>query len=325
MDKRVKTQGKMTEGLENFFTKNIPPMTKISRNYSLQAPNLNNDLFTQLEQAEQAVFGEFTIRGETNNISNIDFMAVSFGLAQILYIQSYQNNNQDFNSGVNRKVDKSLTEELGRPAFYGDIWVSLNDIIRYGYGDEPTTELKKRAEATLKALENNRLIISYPGLAERRAKLCSVIDEVRLYKDGSIYYNLHLHPLFCGDIKNQFGLCPSHVMKKLSTSLKNKGLRKTEGHYLILNWLILQDKRTPKLFNIETFVKKAGIEEEYSKYRSRAEKKIISICESMVDIGLLTRFELNYITLSKKERVSSIIVIFNPNFTRQNKMIENNS
>ena len=148
------------------------------------------------------------------------------------------------------------------------------------------------------------------------------MDKFTREKDGAILYDIYLNPIFGYHIQKQYGLLPQDIISRLENSCKKNKQRKTPEHYLLIKWLCVQDKRTPHPLNIGEIITELRMEKYFKKDRGKAEKHLLSICETMVDIGMLSRYEVADRETKKGKRIDKITFHFNPDFTRTAKETE---
>lgn len=301
------------EALLNILEKGIPTHFKISRDAALQLSKVERDLFTDMEEAQS---GNYIISGLTKQVTELDFTAFTFAVGQILYNQSYQSGNTDLNSGVSRRKADKVSEKIGGDVYKGEIIVSLSELCRLAYGAEPSTEIKKKMAALIDTFHKTPVKVRFPNGDEVENYLCVKMGKYTRKKDGAILYQLFLNPIFGSRIQNQFGELPQDITSKLTNVTK----RKTAAHYLLLRWLSVQDKRYSHTLTIDTIIQELRIEEDFKINRGRAEKQLLSICKSMVDIGILSKYEVEYSPGGRK-RIRSITYHLNPNFIRKPKEV----
>lgn len=311
-----KTKGK--EDTITLLEKPEPPFFKVGRYAALQLSKVERDLFTDLEEKES---GNYIISGLGKNMSELDFTAFTFAVGQILYNQSYKYGNEDINSGFKREMDEAA-EEAGEPLYLGHIAVTLNEICQLGYGiEEPTTEHKKRLSSVIETLHSKPVVISYPETGDiSENHLCTKMKKYYRAKDGAIAYHLVLNPIFGSNIQKQFGLLPQNVIASIEQSCRRKKQRKQAAHYLLLRWLSVQDKRVERKLFIGKLVQELRMEIYYKKNKSMAERQILSICDTMVDIGILNQYEVEYTQRGRRKNINSITFHLNKDYTRTTKV-----
>lgn len=295
--------------LSVILSKDIPTHFKIGRDAALQLSKVERNLFTDMEEQQS---GNYIVSGLTKKISELDFTAFTFAVGQILYNQSYQSGNTDVNSGVSRKKATRVSQQTGETAYKGEIIASLSELCRLAYGTEPDTQHKKRMASLIETFHKTPVKVKFPSGDEVENYLCVTMDKLTREKDGAVLYHLYLNPIFGSRIQNQFGELPQDIIARLSASTK----RKTAAHYLLLRWLSVQDKRYPHTLTIDTIIQELRMEEDFKGKRARAEKQLLSICKAMVDVGILSKYNVDYKSSGKRKYVERITFHLNQNFIR---------
>ena len=290
---------------------NLPDFFKISRDATLQLSKIERDLFTDMEESQS---GNYIISGIEKNITALDFTAFTFAVGQILYNQSYKSGNTDINSGIKREYAPKYSKDTGEQAYSGTIATSLNELCRLAYGTEPSTELKKKMATLIDTIDQKAVFIKYPNEDILETKLCAKMIKYTRKEDGAVFYNLQLNPIFGSRIKNQFGELPQDITAKLSEATR----KKTAAHYLLLRWLSAQDKRHPHPLTIDKIIQELRMEEFFRKDRGKADKQLPSVCEAMVKIGILSKYEAEY-SSGKRSHIKKITFYLNPIFIRDPK------
>ena len=296
---------------------NLPDFFKISRDATLQLSKIERDLFTDMEESQS---GNYIISGIEKNITALDFTAFTFAVGQILYNQSYKSGNTDINSGIKRQEAKEINillrdkNGLKENLYCGNISTSLNELCRLAYGTEPSTELKKKMATLIDTIDKKTVSIKYPNGDTSLHRLCVMMDRYTRKEDGAVFYNLQLNPIFGSRIKNQFGELPQDITAKLSEATR----KKTAAHYLLLRWLSAQDKRHPHPLTIDFIIQELRMEEFFRKDRGKADKQLLSVCDAMVKIGILSKYETEY-TSGKRSHIKKITFYLNPIFIRDTK------
>lgn len=310
---KQKPQG-LKEEVTLTFTKPEPPFFKVGRYAALQFSKVERDLFTDMEEAES---GNYIISGLTKQVTELDFTAFTFAVGQILYNQSYKSGNEDVNSGLKREVATPITDATGEKSYTGNIVTSLNELCRLAYGvKEPSTELRKKMATLIDTIDQKPVNIQYPNGDKMESKLCVTMNKYTREKDGAILYDLYLNPIFGSRIQKQFGELPQDVILCLEKSCKKKKQRKQAAHYLLLRWLSVQDKRYPHKLTIDVLIRELRMEEYFNKNKGMAEKQLLSICNVMEDIGILSSYNTDYKETVKGMRIESITFYPNPNYIR---------
>lgn len=294
--------------LNSITEKGLPSHFKIARDAALQLSKVERNLFTDMEEAQS---GNYIISGLTKKVTELDFTAFTFAVGQILYNQSYQHGNTDLNSGVSRKKADKVSRQLGENAYKGEIIVSISELCRLAYGAEPSTETKKKMAALIDTFHKTPVRVKFPNGDEVENYLCVKMGKYTREKDGAVIYDLYLNPIFGSRIQNQFGELPQDITTKLSNATK----RKTAAHYLLLRWLSVQDKRYPHTLTIDTIIQELRMDEYFKESRGKADKQLLSICKAMVDIGILSSYDIEY-SSGKRRHIQSITFHLNQNFIR---------
>jgi hypothetical protein len=292
--------------------KAIPSNFKVARNAMLQLSKTERDLLTDIEEAES---GNYIISGLQKYVTELDLTAFTFAVGQILYNQSYQSGNEDINSGIKRKKAKTLSEQVGETMYNGNIVTSLSELCRLAYGTEPTTELKKKMATLIDTIDRKPVEIKFPNGDLKESKLCVTMDKYTREKDGAILYNLYLNPIFSSKIQNQFGELPQDIIEKLDKACKVRKQRKQAAHYLLIRWLSVQDKRYSHTLSIDTLIKELRMEEYFKKDRGKADKQLLSICEVMKDVGILSNYVVEY-SSGKRNHLTKVTFQLSQNFVR---------
>lgn len=297
------------------FERPEPPTWKYGRYAALQMAEINRDLWSDVRESES---GNYIISGLNKKVSRLDFEAFSLAIAQTLYNQSVMSGNGELNSGLKKLVSDNVSKLLGYIAYMGEIVVTRDDLCRKAWGKEPTTETKKKMDALLETFTNTPVNIKYPNGDTRESRLCVIMEKYNRKKDNAVIYALHLNPIFSICIKNQFGELPQDITAQLDKACKKMGAE----HIILLRWLSVQDKRVPHPRNIETLITDLKMEDYFDGNRGKAEKRLISVCNTMVDIGILSKYETERKLIRNKERIVNITFYLNPQFPRHNKGIE---
>lgn len=305
---------KQTRDISPILEKPEPPFFKVGRGAALQLSKVERDLFTDMEEAES---GNYIISGLTKQVTELDFTAFTFAIGQILYNQSYKSGNENINSGLETHKAKNLSIKTGETLYYGSIVTSLNELCRLAYGvPEPATELKKKMATLIDTIDQKRVEIKFPNGDKLESKLCVTMNKYERKKDGAILYDLYLNPIFGSQIQRQFGELPQDVIASLEKSCKEKNQRKKAAHYLLLRWLSVQDKRYPHPLTIGFITKELRMEKYFKNNPGMAEERILSICEIMEDIGILSNHKVAYKETGKGKRIVSITFHLNQNYIR---------
>lgn len=301
------------DAVSALLDKEIPSNFKLGRDAALQLSAVERDLFTDMREAQS---GNYIISGLQKYVTELDFTAFTFAVGQILYNQSYQSGNTDTNSGLTKKIAERITRDTGITSYNGEIVTSLYELCRLAYGTEPTTELKKKMATLIDTIDKKPVEIRYPNGDKLESKLCSTINKYTRERDGAIFYNLYLNPIFGSNVKKNFGELPQDIIAKLDKACKDKKQRKQAAHYLLLRWLSVQDKRSSHTLTIDKIVQELRMEDYYTKNRGMADKQLLSICETMKNIGILSKYDAVYKTTGKRKYIERITFHLNQNFIR---------
>lgn len=297
-----------------------PPFFKVGRYATLQLSAIEKDLFTDMYEKES---GNYIISGLTKQVTELDFTAFTFAAGQILYNQSYKSGNENINSGLMRAEAKSLSLKTGETLYNGYIVTSLYELCRLAYGvQEPTTELKKKMATLIDAIDEKIAEIKFPNGDKLQSKLCSIMNKYTRAKDGAIVYNLFLNPIFGCQIINQYGELPQDVIATLDKFCKKERQRKQAAHYILIRWLSVQDKRQSHKLYIETLIQELRMEDYFRKDKGKAEKQLLSVCNTMVGIGILKSYDTEYTEIGRRRRIRSITFYLNPNYNKLDKGTE---
>lgn len=302
---------------QSLLDKGLLTSFKFGRDAALQLSKVERSLWTEIEEQQS---GKIIISGIEKNVTELDFAAFNLAAAQILYNQSWQSGNADINSGIQRKAATRLSKMLGENVYNGNIVTSLNELCRQAYGSI-TTENRKRMVALLETIDQKPVKIKFHNGDVQESKLCVIMDKYTREKDGAIFYNLYLNPIFGSRIKNQFGELPQDIVAKLDEACKKRKQRKQAAHYLLLRWLSVQDKRSSHTLTIDTIVDELRMEAYFKKNRSMADKQLLSICQVMEDIGILSRYDVEY-SSGRKKFIVKVTFHLNKYFIRPQKRIE---
>jgi hypothetical protein len=280
--------------------KQVPNTFRMGRDAHLQLAKVKRDLFTDLEEKES---GNVIISGLDGKATKTDFMAFGIAVTQALYNQSYQSGNLKTNSGITQTIAQKLSKDMGETMYLGDIAVSLKDLCRYGYGEtEPTTKQKKSMATLIETLDKTPVVIKYPNGDTRECKLCAMMERYTRAADGAVAYSLHLAPIFCSNVVRNFGELPQDIIKRIKTTTK----RVTEAHYVLAELLGIQKKGSTFVRYIAQLVDDLGLLETYKKDRSRTEKQLLSLFDTMQKAQLTTDYEVEYTTLRGKKCMNRV-------------------
>lgn len=319
MGKRItpKTPDKQeADELLQILDKTLPTNFKVGRDSVLQLSAIERDLFTDMREAES---GNYIISGIQKYVTELDFTAFTFAVGQILYNQSYQSENTDTNSGLKKEKAKNLSNKTGLDLYSGNIIISLSELCRLAFGTNPTTELKRKMATLVETIDKKPVEIRFPNGNKLESKLCAIMNKYTRKKDGAVIYDLYLNPIFGSNVQKNFGELPQDIIIKLDTSCKKKKQRKQAAHYLLLRWLSVQDKRSNHTLTIDTLIQELRLDDYYKKNRGMADKQLISICNTMIDIGMLSNYDISYSNVGKRKYIERICFHLNKSFIRITK------
>lgn len=287
------------------LTEKTPPTFKVGRAAAIQLAKVERNLFTDIEERAS---GNYIVSGLPRNITETDFYAFGLAVSQLLYNQSVQSGNTETNTGLKKKraVKASKT---GETRYSGCVQVTLNNLCRLAYGvtDDVGAIRKRGMESLIETLNTNDVTITFLNGDTLKAPLCSRM----VYKEkatGAKAYILTLNPIFCEDVKRNFSLFPQDITLRLSAATE----RKTKAHYKLLNLLGMQDKRKPFIRTIGTLFEELGLD---TKRASRSEVQLISVCEDMVKIGIITGYETEKGRLGRRQNaVKKVTFYLNKDF-----------
>lgn len=263
----------LTEALKK---RDLPECFKVGRDMGLQFP----EVVRQLD--DKHVYGEITA---------LDFSAFIFALSQVLYNQSYQAGNEEYNSGLERCLaSEDYTLAAGTQLYKGVVKVSLVELCRLGYGRVSSKDKKKMMQA-ISAAHNTYVNIKM-GSEEKMVYLCVTKEITKDRKTGAITYTLDVNPYFGSRIKNNYGEIGQDIMKKLDTGLRTKNQRKTPAHYNLLIWVSMQDKRKEHAISVKKLAKMIFEEEVYRKDPLRCENQMGAIFEVLKGAGVIYGYSI---------------------------------
>lgn len=290
-------------------SKPVPDSYKLGRASTLQLAKIERNLFTDMKERES---GNYIVSGLNKKVTELDFTAFSFAVGQILYNQSYQSGNVETNSGISKTISRKMSKTFEEQAYTGDIVTSLNDLCRLAYGVEAPDQRQRKTMSTLiDVIHSTPVTIQTPKGAKIESILCACMDKYTA-EDGAISYNLHLHPIFCHGVANNFAELPQDLTKRLSGATK----KKTLSHYRLIRLLSNQDKRKPFVRTIAQLLADLALDEAYNKDRGRTEKQLLSVIDSMKDIELLSSYDIEYMTIRNKKAIGKITFHLNRDFIR---------
>ena len=290
-------------------SKPVPDSYKLGRDSTLQLAKIERNLFTDMEERDS---GNYIVSGLNKKVTELDFTAFSFAVGQILYNQSYQSGNVETNSGISKTISRKMSKTFEEQAYTGDIVTSLNDLCRLAYGVEAPDQRQRKTMSTLiDVIHSTPVTIQTPKGAKIESILCACMEKYTA-EDGAISYNLHLHPIFCHGVANNFAELPQDLTKRLSGATK----KKTLSHYRLIRLLSNQDKGKPFVRTIAQLLADLALDEAYNKDRGRTEKQLLSVIDSMKDIELLSSYDIEYMTIRNKKAIGKITFHLNRDFIR---------
>lgn len=307
----------LIKALDTIEGKPTPETYKLSRNMQLQAPRWAGTIFENVEAQET---GKYIISKIPRTITEKDIFEFLMGVGQILYNQSQQAGNADTNSGLLRQVAEGLKGETGNIHYTGTIVATLNELCRCSFGeDEPETVSKKRMKAIIEALHKEPVEISYPNGDKAELTLSAMMGRFYRKKDNSLTYWLSLNPVFCEGAVNNFLELKQDFTKRLKGVVKG-GNRVTTAHYRLATLLAMQKKSNPCIRTIPVLISELGMEADYKKNRKRTEAQLLSICDAMKDIELITRYETEEgMARGGRKALTKITFYLNPDYPRKSK------
>ena len=284
----------------------IPDSFKVGRDAQLQLSKIERDLFTDLEDKES---GKYIISGldkeivVEKKITELDLTAFLFAVGKILYNQSYQSGNEEYNTGLSKTKADRVSKQLDKDVYCGDIVISLGDLCREAFGvDSPDFKQKKAMSTIIDTLHNNQVNIKFPNGDILESYLCTKINTYTRKEDGAKLYQLHLNPIFCNNVKSNYGILPQDIIKRLSSATK----KKSAADYKLIRLLTNQDKRQPFTRTLEELLNELNLMEAYKKERGRTEKQLMAIFEHMKSIGLVKEYEIDWITIRSKRAIQKV-------------------
>ena len=315
----------------------VPDTFSYPRATGIKLASVEKTLFTDLEKkggGEYVVGGLMEGRERVGTISPLDFQAFCLSIRKALHNQSYLTKaDRAIEADKITKADKvteadkvfaglfqnlspSETEKVGHKVYRGEVVITLNQLCRDGYGEKnPTYKQRNAMRELLWTLDENRVKLFDTGKTSN-VRLVSIVDETTYNKDGSILYILYLHPLFTEVASKGFGELPQDIAYKLKDAAKGKKI--TSAHYRLLHLLSIQDKRKPFTRTYEELLKLFDVSEATGQNnRGRTEKQIISLCDVMVRIGIISTYEVVW----KGKRLDKVTFTLNPNFLRGTKAL----
>ena len=271
--------------------KRIPPTFRMGRYAHTEIANIKDFIFSV---------------EKPTGFSRADFCAFNLALVQTLSNQSHQYGNTISFSG------RSVTQAKGRSETecLGDIKASISDICRYGYGQDtpPTTRQRKAITSILGYLDKTFVPYRYRGEEEpKKRRALAIMGEPYNDKYGSKTYEIHLAPFYCENVLRNFGELPQDIMKRIRDNTD----RVTEAHILLACELGIEQQKGSTLIRFidETkngLVDKIGLLDGYKKDKSRTEKQLLSLFDTMQNAKVITGYKVDYTTLRGKKRMNKV-------------------
>ena len=291
-------------------TEKLPPSFKMGRDVALQLSRVEGDLFTEMEKNEnEGENGKYITSGISRVVSELDFRGFSFAVCQILYNQSVQYGNTDTNSGLTQEEVKEYSEIVRSTQYSGNIVTSLNDLCRLAYGvDEVTANQRKKMTSLLNVMDDTYVKMQYPNGSYIKSWLCRREGERYTAEDGKITYHLRISPIFCSNVKNNYGELPQDITKRLSRATK----KKTAAHLRLLRLLSIQTKNKPFVRTMDELLNELNLDETYKKDKGRTENQLISLFECMKEINMIDRYNIEYTKTRAKKVIDKVTFRLSP-------------
>lgn len=267
--------------------KRIPPTFRMGRYAHTEIANIKDFIFSV---------------EKPTGFSRADFCAFNLALVQTLSNQSHQYGNTISFSG------RSATQAKGRSETecLGDIKASISDICRYGYGQDtpPTTRQRKAITSILGYLDKTFVPYRYRGEEEpKKRRALAIMGEPYNDKYGSKTYEIHLAPFYCENVLRNFGELPQDIMKRIRDNTD----RVTEAHILLACELGIEQKKGSTLIRyIDDLVNTLHLTDDYKVNKSRIEKQLLSLFDTMQKVKVITDYKVEYITQRGKKRMNKV-------------------
>lgn len=301
---------KKLKALEN---KPTPEYFKVPREAGHQITAKQLELFPEYLEPDMTADGAVTQVINISNIKEVQLRAFTTAAQQILYNQSVLSGHAEENTGIERnsadEYSKNTSMATGTSVkkYGGTIIVSLYELCQKAYGTTtPDNKQKKEMMNLIEHLDEVKLEIRYPNGDVLRRKMCAVMDEYRRAKDEARFYRIFFHPIFCENMKS-FAIYPQDIMTRLISSVK----RLTSSHFILLNYLALQDKRKPCTMLAENFLNRTGLSKSYKKNKGRTMRKVENLCTVMEDVKIAKSHEIRY---TKSGAFKEVVFHLNPDF-----------
>lgn len=289
----------------------IPATYKMSRILSLRLTSYQKGFLSIVDNANDKK--TYIVSNKTNKVTKADFNAFCFAAAQILSNQSYLSGDKTGGGVTTYVIDGKVI---------GHIVASINSLCRLGYGtDTPTAKQKKAMETVIRTLNNYELKVIYANGSEELITLCKIMHGKKPRPNSSYTYILALCADFCENITNNYAELPQDMTKKMSEALKRMNKNLTGEHFDIMRLLFIHDRNKTLHRNIETIIEELGLVEAYKNKAQRTENKLIELFDFAVNVGIITKYDIEYTTVRKRKSISKVAFTLNPDFTKKNKTI----
>lgn len=314
---------KVLSDYEAIERRHTPETFKLGRSLMQQIAPIERNLFDRMED-DKKENGVYNIAGIVHKITEKDFIASTLALSQINSNLSVKSGN-DKNTGMSKKYAMEL---MGEPAILGDVCFTLNDFCRYAYGTTaPSSKERKAAETLIKTLDETPVEIEYRNGNKTEARLLAVMQKDYNAKDGTKFYHLHLHPIFCDYISKGFAVLRQDAIALMRQYCIEHKQKMTDTHYKLL-YMLAQQKptqddttKTPRMFrrNALELLQYLGMENEFRKSRARALQTIENVIEAVKATGIITGYKMQPIKLNGKERFGGVDFYLNPKYAISRK------
>lgn len=295
---------------------------KISRNYLLQAQNIERGLLQGIEDNLFSIVApvpkpkdeKIKITGLTKKISSHDLASLTFAIGKTLYDQSITNRNEEYNTGV---ADKSLAL-TPKGNYRGEIVISLKELCKVAYGEkEPTSKQLGTMKRLIEEVHKTPTTIEHNGVKDSTT-LFWIMDRREITNTQyEIYYRLGIHPVLCGElIKNNFALFPSDASYLLTEAIRRRKKRRSPQHIWLMNFIASQ--KSPCRIRFDNLLLRLDLVKDYKKNPSRTQEFINNLITIMKDIGLL-RADLEQnpeIEYSKTDGMTIYVFHKNPEWSK---------
>ena len=293
--------------------KKLPYSYKVQRQTLFDLAKTQRNLFTDMEEAEKMKSGKYVIK--TNDeirraVTDYDICCFFSAVAQVLYNQSYKMGHEKMNTGLTETETKKKVEDGGK--FVGDICESAQTFGELAYGTKPNGRQLATMSRLIDILYNTEIEIRSQ---DSKGKTLKVTDTLIQFKrkfeyDGSVYYHLHLHPIFCKNVAKGYALFPQDMSEKLRKVTK----RANAKHYYLIWLLGVQDKRKPYTVAWGELIQALHCEEAYRKDNAKTRDSILRACESVKELGVIDGFS---ILRNADESIVSVTFQLNPEYGKK--------